>query len=211
MPTTSAHTRYKNKCGNIVPGVTTVIGLLNKPQLVIWANRLGLQGIDSTKYRDDKAAIGSLAHAMIMADLKGEKADTSDYSENQITQSETCYLQWLDWCKGKALKPVCIETPMVSEDYHFGGCPDYLGYVNGDMVLCDYKTGGIYRESYIQTCAYAQLLYENAYPPTDKIIILGIPRSSEEKFQEVTYTDFSPGWQVFKHLLAVYELLKDIK
>ncbi len=40
------HTRYKLKNGLLVPGVTTVTGVLDKPALIIWANRLGLQGID---------------------------------------------------------------------------------------------------------------------------------------------------------------------
>ena len=110
-----AHIRYKNQSGVVVPGVTTIIGLLNKPQLVVWANRLGLQVIDSTKFRDDKADIGTLAHAMIVADLKGERCDTSDYSKEQIDQAENSFLYYLDWRKGKELRPLAIEVPMVSE------------------------------------------------------------------------------------------------
>ena len=40
-----AHQRYKIEDGTIVPGVTTVVGILNKPALVPWANKLGLEGI----------------------------------------------------------------------------------------------------------------------------------------------------------------------
>ena len=57
-----AHIRYKLKDGTVVPGATTITGLLNKPFLITWANRLGLEGIDSTKYRDAAADIGTLAH-----------------------------------------------------------------------------------------------------------------------------------------------------
>jgi len=49
---TKAHTRYYLADGTLVPGSTTVCGVLNKPALVRWANQLGLQGIDSTKYTD---------------------------------------------------------------------------------------------------------------------------------------------------------------
>ena len=107
--------------------------------------------------------------------------------------------------------PVCLEMPLVSEQYQFGGMPDYLGYINGDLVLADYKTGGIYRESTIQTCAYRQLLIENGYEPAGKIVILGIPRTEDEKFQEITYTSFEVGWEAFLCLRRLYDLLKVIK
>ena len=209
---TKAHIRYKNQAGEIVPGVTTIIGaILAKPQLIIWANRLGLQGIDSTKYRDEKGAIGTLAHAMILADLKGEKVDTDEYSKEQITQAENSYLKWLEWQKGKEFKPVCVETPLVSELHQFGGSPDYLGMINGELILADYKTGFVGKEAYIQTCAYRELLIENGYPPASKIIILGIPRTEDEKFQEIIYTSFDVGWGYFKSLKACYDWDKKIK
>ena len=78
-----------------MPGVTPILGILNKPALIVWANRLGLQGIDSTKYRDELADIGVLAHYLIMCDLTGETADVSDYSKNQIDQAENALLSTL--------------------------------------------------------------------------------------------------------------------
>jgi len=60
-----AHQRYRTSDGTIVPGVTTVIGILNKPALVKWANDLGLRGIDSASYVDETARIGTLAHEMV--------------------------------------------------------------------------------------------------------------------------------------------------
>jgi hypothetical protein len=208
---TKAHQRYKNKAGEIVPGVTTITGLKAKPQLVIWANRLGLKGIDSSKYRDEKADIGTLAHAMILAHLKGEQADTSDYSANQITEAENCFLSYLAWAKGKDIKPNLVEQSLISEAYQFGGCLDFYGTINGELVLVDYKTGGIYDEAKIQTCAYRQLLIENEHPAPDKIIILGIPRTEDEKFQEVTFTKFDVGWKYFKNLRENYNLDKLLK
>ena len=57
-----AHIRYVNAMGKRLPGVTTVIGVLNKPLLVPWANNLGLQGINVRDYVNDKADILSLIH-----------------------------------------------------------------------------------------------------------------------------------------------------
>ena len=206
-----AHIRYKNRDGRIIPGASTIANMLDKPALAPWANKLGLQGINSNDYAKGMAQIGTLAHAMIMATLKSEKVDTSEYSQEQISKAENSYLSWLEWSKGKIIKPVIIETPMVSETYQFGGTPDFLGEIDGVMTLADYKTGGIWREAYFQTCAYIQLAIENGYPSVRRILILGIPRTEDEKFQEVTYTSFDKGWEVFVYLLKVYNLLKEIK
>lgn len=211
MSKVQSHIRYRNSMNEIIPGVTTITGQLNKPQLIIWANQLGLKGIDSTKFRDEKAEIGTLAHALIMADLRSEKFNTSDNSQNQINQAENSYLSWLEWRKGKKLEPIMIEKPLISEKYQYGGTPDYYGKVDNYIDLDDYKTGGIYRESYIQTCGYVQLIIENGYTPPDRIVILGIPRTPDEKFQEVIYTNFDVGIKAFLLLRELYDSLKEIK
>ena len=208
---TKAHTIYKNQAGERVPGVTTILNLIAKPNLIVWANRLGLQGIDSTKFRDEKGLIGTLAHDFIMADLKGESTDTSDYSKNQIDQAENAYLKWLTWREDKILNPILLETPLISEAFQYGGTLDYFGEVDGKLTLVDYKTGFVGKECYIQTCAYRELLIENGYPPAEKILILGIPRTEDERFTETPYTNFENGWQYFKLLRQCYDLEKLIK
>lgn len=208
---TKAHIRYKNKNGDIVPGASTIANMLDKPALAPWANKLGLKGIDSNAYAREMAAIGTLAHAMIMSELKGEILDTSEYSQEQISKAENSFLSWLEWRKGKEISSLLVETPLISENWQFGGTPDFLGFIDGVLTLADYKTGGIWREAYIQTCAYRQLCIENNYPTAEKILILGIPRTEDEKFQEVTYTKFDNGWDIFVLLKQVYERLKEVK
>ena len=140
-----------------------------------------------------------------------EEVDTSDYSAQQIDQAENAYLKWLEWKKDKVLTPYLIETPLVSELFQYGGTPDFLGEVNGILKLVDLKTGYVGKEAYIQTCAYRELLIENGYPPAGRILILGIPRTEDEKFVEIPYTDFENGWQYFKYLRQCYDLEKLIK
>ena len=75
-----AHTIYKLANGKRVPGVTTVLGVINKPALVKWANNLGLQGIDSTTYVDETAKVGTLAHEMIQEYLGGPAWNRDAYN-----------------------------------------------------------------------------------------------------------------------------------
>jgi len=214
MSKATAHTRYKSKDGTIIPGVTTIIGQLDDGKsgaLAGAANKLGLKGIDSRKLWGEMADIGTLAHAFIVADVKGEKADTSDYSQDMISQAENSYLSWLEWRKGKVLEPTLTETPLISEKFQYGGTLDYYGKIDNILVLNDYKTGGIYRIAYIQCCGYIQLLIENGHKVPEKIIILGLPRTLDEKFQEVTYTNFDTGIKTFLILRELYDVLKEVK
>ncbi len=214
---TRAHIRYQNKAGGHIPGVSTIVGQLAKPQLIIWANRLGLQGIDSTKYRDEKAEIGSLAHALVMADLRGEKYDTSAYSQQQIDQAETAFLHYLEWQKGHTLETRLVEQSLISEAYQYGGTPDWYGILDGIPTLVDYKTGGIWKEAQIQVAGYNQLILEHqpdTTPPSEwcsRIIILGIPRNSDETFRQVILTEWTAQWEAFKALRQLYDHLKGIK
>lgn len=210
MPKIEAHVRYRNIRNKVVPGVTTIIGLLNKPQLVTWANQLGLKGIDSNKYRDEMAEIGDLAHRMILADLRGEVVETGGNSFDQISKAKNCFASYLNWKSRREILPILIEQQLVSNEWQYGGTLDYYGYIDYVIALGDYKTGGIWREAYIQTCAYHHLLVENGYDPPQKIIILGFPRTNDEKFQEIIYTNFELGWEIFKHLRELYDLLNRI-
>jgi hypothetical protein len=212
MSKTKAHIRYRLQDGTIVPGITTVIGLLNKPALVPWANKLGLAGIDVKKYVDDKADIGTLGHDMITNHLIGKETDTSDYSANQISLAENCALSFWEWEKDHRIEEVYfVERPLVSEVHRFGGTLDIYAKVNGRREIIDLKTGsGIYREHIIQVATLKPLLEENGFP-VDGTRIVNIPRAETEAFLEKSISDHEneTGWETFKHLLQVYQLLKE--
>jgi RecB family exonuclease len=207
---TRAHIRYKNAAGHIVPGTTTITGLLNKPQLVPWANKLGLQGIDSKAYTEEKAVIGTLAHKMVTDYLLQMPTETKEFSPYQVSAAENSFLSFLEWEKGKKVEPILIEKPMVSEAWQYGGTMDIYGKVDGVIEVIDMKTGGIFDEHVIQGSAYKQLLIENGYP-VDRVRILGIPRDDTDSFTERIITSTMDAWEIFKHLLDVYRLLKQLK
>lgn len=206
-----AHITYKLQDGTAVPGVTTVLGVLNKPALVKWANNLGLQGIDSSRYVDEKAAIGTLAHQMIADYLRGEETDTSEYSKIQIDQAENAVLAFFEWEKNRSIKPILVEEPMVSERFRFGGTIDCLAKLNGNLCLVDFKTSsGIFPEMMIQVAAYRALLAEHGHK-VDQNIILRIGRTPDEGFEERLINHLDMRWEIFKHCLAIYELQREVK
>jgi len=153
MKKTKAHTRYKTSDGKIVPGVTTICGKVNLGNknrvLMNWANRLGLQGIDSSKYTDEMADIGTLTHHMIQCHLQKQEPDLSDYSQNQIDKAENSFLSFLEWRKNQELIVCFCEKVLVSEEMKYGGQVDLYCLLNGKKTLVDIKTSkAIYPEAF---------------------------------------------------------------
>ena len=205
-----AHTVYKTADGKRVPGATTITGLLNKPYLVKWANNLGLDGIDSSKYTDEAAAVGTLAHAMVQAHLQKEEIDTSMFSPVQVDLAQNAMLSYLEWESRHKIEPIICEVPMVSERMKFGGTVDCYCMLDGVPTLLDFKTGkAIYEDYFVQTAAYKELLLELGHP-VERVQILRIGRDETEGFEERSITDTSKYFKIFENLLSIYYLKKAV-
>ena len=205
------HTVYKNAKGKRLPGVTTILGILGKPALIHWAWSLGMQQIDYKVFRDDKADIGTLCHAMILAHLRSTDLDTSVYTKRQIDLAETSFLKYLDWEKEHKLQPILLETPLVSERYQYGGTPDNYCILDSRPTYIDYKTGkGIYEEMFFQASAYRNLLIENGNT-VDKVYILRFGRDETEGFEVQEILDTTIHFEIFKSCLNIYNLRNQLK
>lgn len=200
------HQRYYNKAGTMLPGVTTILGVLNKPALVPWANGLGLQGINVREYVDALALVGTVAHDMICAHVKNVKFDPINIPTDILDAAENSFLKYLSWEKNHIVEPILCEMSLVSEENQFGGRVDFYGKINGLYTLEDYKTSkAIWPEHLYQVAAYRHLLVENGYP-VDAVGILQIGRSEDEGFSEKVIADSSREWAIFEHCLALYKL-----
>jgi hypothetical protein len=204
---TKAHTRYYNSLGEQIAGITTITSVLDKPALVAWSNKLGLQGIDSTKYKDKLADVGSITHLRILHHLENTSPDLSEYAPADIKLSDNCMLSFYEWEKTHKLEPIALETPWVSAKYNYGGTEDFLGYINGRLEIMDFKTGGIYLSAILQAAALRQLAQELGHP-VEHARILSIPRANNESFREELITRFDDEFEIFKNCLSIHNLLK---
>lgn len=207
------HTTYKLADGTRLPGATTIVGLRAKQALYSWNNRMGLQGIDTSKYVDELAGVGTLAHKMVLDHLNKEKSvDLTEYSPKEISLAENSFLSFLEWAKNKEIIPILLETPLVSESMKYGGTPDIFANVNGKPELIEIKTGGIWPEHFIQLSAYANLLSENLANATiERYRVLSIPRAETEAFAEQSKESVQVEFKIFKDLLDIYYLEKELK
>ena len=208
------HTVYKLKDGKRVPSVTTYLKVLDKSNfLVPWANKLGLAGVDSTKYRDEKARIGSLAHEMILSHLSKREQDLYEYSQMEIDQAENCFLKYLSWEKQHEIDPLLAEGQMVSEMYGFGGTVDFYGLIDGVLTLMDFKSGsGLYPEMWIQLAGYGILLAEQKKEVNQRIL-LNIGRDETENFIEARRSGppLEDEMLIFHCCREIYEARKRLK
>lgn len=212
---------YYNSKGERVPGVTTVKGNLG------WSNRAlnywsWQQGYDQCKagkpfqYGDtlEKAAeAGTIAHAMIEADIKGEVFDSDGYDAELVSLAETAFLNFLQWKENYKFVPVETEPHLVSENYQFGGTPDMIAEINGVLCLFDWKTsGGLYEDYLIQLAAYGQLWNENH--PDNPIIggyhILRVDKETATFTHKYIY-NLDSAWRVFLQLLELHNAHKVLK
>lgn len=204
---THIHTIYKLASGERVPSVTTILGVLAKPAIIHWAWECGVKGLDYRKVRDEYGDTGTLVHARILCDLSETEFDTSDYSPTELSASEHSFSLFQDWKSKHKVVPKLLETPLVSEDYRYGGTIDFYGKVDGVYTLLDFKTSNaIYRENTYQLAAYMGLLNEKQ---VEEVRVLRFPRALDEGLEDRMIEGLDSGFRVFLSCLDIYRASKE--
>lgn len=210
MPKTSLHQQYRDSHGTLLPGVTTVLGILDKPAIHYWIAKMTREGKDWTKMRDQMADIGTIAHYLILCDLKGISPNTSEYAPADVEKANNALQSYHAWKKANQVFPIAVEQSMISEKFGFGGTFDLLANVNGQLTIIDFKTSGaLYEEYGTQIAAYRQLVLENRHHDTQGKLIR-INRAANDDFESKTVDLLDKRFELFRHLLRVYTLSKEL-
>jgi hypothetical protein len=129
-----------------------------------------------------------------------------------VNLAENGFIKWLDWVKGKNLKPILSETQMVSELYRYGGTIDIYAELEGALCLIDLKTSdsGIWPEMRHQVAAYRQLLIENCHV-VDQVRIVRLGKTEVSDIQVETVQNLDKHFEVFLAAKRIYELQKELK
>jgi hypothetical protein len=206
-----AKPKYQTASGESVPGVTTIIGLRDKPALIGWAFNLGKAHpeLSSTReYVDDLAQIGTCAHEILSAILRGTTPDLGDFTPNTQEAAKIAVAKFNDWYGRHKVELLDADRHMVSEKHRYGGTLDVFAVIDGKRTVLDFKTGkAIYPEMHMQVAAYAELLKEQG-ETVEQICILQIGRTGPEGFSEQTRTEWDIPWQKFLALRLLYDLEK---
>ncbi len=199
--------------GTKVPSVTTIISRFKESGgLIHWAWKLGTEGKDYRKERDDAASAGTLAHAMVEGWVKSEYVDLGPYDTETIEKAKRAFSAFKEWADQTQLKVTHSEVALVSEKYRFGGTLDCM-LVNNKRSLGDVKTSNsIYHDYLMQLAAYG-ILWDENYP--DEPIEGGyhIMRFSKDDgdFEHRWFGDLSDAREMFIHLRAAYDYDQKLK
>lgn len=177
--TPSTHRYYLD--GESIPGVTTILGVLDKPALPKWAaksvaewvadNADGLEGlrqmgrgpmVDALKglpwqKRDDAATRGTTLHGIAERLLRGEDVELDD-DDALLPVAENALRFIEEW----HIEPILIEAAVASREHRYAGTLDLIAkYRRPDTgatgtAIFDWKSGkAIYPEFAWQLAAYA--------------------------------------------------------
>lgn len=208
---------YKNSQGQRIPGTTTVIGVnlgWNKRALMNWAWEQGINGLDYRGTKDKAASIGTVAHAMIEADLKGkdwrELVDMRNITDEMVEKAHNAFSAWKQWTSLFSFQLVGSEVSLISETYQYGGTID-VATVQGDLSILDLKTSNnVYEDHKIQLAAYKQLWDEN-HPdnPCQALYLLRLGKD-DGAFAYYYWPQLPAAWEAFKCLLTLHSLKKAV-
>lgn len=184
---TKAHTVYRNQAGVRVPSVTTILGVIAKPELYNWYNQQGLMGIDATKVKDRAGDIGTIAHKRVEFTLQRQVFDESNLDPELQKKSRHAAQLFFKWWEREDLVLVASEHKLVSEKHQYGGTLDILAKkrVTGRLVLVDLKTSNrLRREHRVQVAGgYAPLWYEVYGERIEECWLVRLPKADEDEVE----------------------------
>jgi hypothetical protein len=178
--------------------VTSALRVLDKPALVSWAERCGVEGA----LRLERAGIltgVSLDDALGVVRAHGEGAEAKrDAGADRGTAIHEAlrsycadgkvptlgdfdpavrgYVQGLcKWLLAAQPEPILTEQIVASPTHEYAGRIDLLATIDGRRQLVDLKTnpaGRVYAEAHLQTAGYVLALYECGLDPVDGAMIV---------------------------------------
>ncbi len=228
--------KHLYKVGGLkVDGVTSVLGVLNKPALMYWAVNMTIAYFKETlkpgksfdevqiqsmlnegkiahrKKKDAAADFGTMAHNWIEKYIKGEKPApfTNAILKNSIDK-------FLKWESDNKVQFHEVEKMIYSKKHKYAGKFDFLAEIDGKLWIGDIKTSsGIWDEYLFQTAAYRQAYVEETGAKIAGELIVRIGKDGDEvEIKKSTDEHVTPYWinrNAFNHCLKLYRTLEALK
>jgi hypothetical protein len=211
--------RYQVLEGNTwvyVPGVTSLIGQLDKPQLLRWAAKLAIETGDPLAHehrRDQAAERGTDIHDVLEDESRRLLGEVVAEPVGMNDEVAMVLARWREWAREVEYKPVAIEFRVYHSGLHYCGTVDFLAHVRGELVIGDWKTGGrrIYEDAHLQNIAYRAALGKmTAGVPLDGLIV-HVPRDGDHITDVRGSVNLESGMRAFAGLIDTYEWRREIR
>jgi hypothetical protein len=210
-------------------GVTSCLGIINKPALLYWAVNKAIESLEKNwdinkdydeveknnlleeakkahrQFSKDAADIGTMFHSWAedYINTKLEGKETPDMPKNK--QLKSAVDSFLKWESENKVEWIEAEKKLYSIKYGFAGTCDGLAKVNGVLSAIDFKTSsGIYDEYFLQASAYAKAIEEEYGDSIKQVWIIRVSKTGGEfEAQKTENID-----EHFKGFLGAYSLYK---
>jgi len=179
--------------------VTRINSIIDKPELRYWLQKTG--AAKSKEILKTRSNFGSMLHKMIEVTLKGEKL--SDNYDQYLMDSIKVFEKWRGLHE---IIPQALEQHLWSNTHKFAGTCDFIGLVDGKLMILDWKSSrSIYDEYFLQMSAYVAAFYEQTGIKVEGIGILQI-RDGEYNFITKTYDEIMQDYfPVFLAAKTIYD------
>jgi ATP-dependent exoDNAse (exonuclease V) beta subunit len=167
------------------PTVSELLDLLNKPALMTWANKIGLQGIELKNYRKSSTKNGISLHKQVEMFVK------DGVVIEDVEMQQKCELFFSD-------KKVLFSEESFETEY-FKGRLDIMLDWSGTSYICDFKSKHrrLYLENKLQLTAYRMAF------KCDRVAIITLP---DFNVYDSYIDDFEPYEQILISLSKIYSL-----
>lgn len=202
---------YINNRGEKVPRVSSIIKLLNKEQLLYWANSLGYKHISYAHELDRTARIGSAVHDMIEKYHDKHKLAIYNWGKYRIfgrydrIAVMNCMRSFREWydIHHRNFKVLFTEKTIVGD--LFGGTIDTI--IESPMnkkhiMIVDYKTSsGFYLTQILQLSAYVYLCEKEGFI-VDGVMVIKMDKKFGDSATDLILLreDLDPFIALFMHL-----------
>jgi len=197
------------------PRVSRIIGLIAKPGIGTWRERLIREGRDPDAETKEAAGYGTALHK-ILEDIDREPTqyDSARISIATPFEHRETVAAYMRWRVANVARVLMVEQTVYHENHRFAGTLDRLYLLkNGARVIGDFKSGksvdGTYR---LQQMAYQEALESMGQGPVDGRLILHMPRIRPGELKIIEYDDEERdrrAWRACLRLWRWYERHKN--
>lgn len=219
--------------GRRLTGVTTIIGVLDKPALVQWSANMACDYIEKAeevtpevikeartawrRKRDKAGDIGNRIHSAIEEYVKA-KINSQPVPVLELTEHEQkMFDKFLEWEKDNNVKFLLSEQKLYSEKHWFAGTVDLVVEIDGKKYVADIKTAkDIYYTNFIQMAGYHVALEElGKIKDCAGYIVVNLPkelnRKGEAKLKVEQKTNMEDFKKAFLNCVELYRFVNKEK
>lgn len=221
--------------GEIIFGVTSATGILDKPALMYWAVNQALGFLDKAlkpgmvidelnkpkllaeaksihrKKKEEAADIGTAVHNYLEVYLN-TKINNLPPPTMPINEQVNKGIQaFIEWENEHNVKFLSSERKIYSKKYKYAGTLDGEAEINGNLSIIDFKTSKrFYDEHFIQTSAYAKAIEEEDNVKIRKCFVIRFPKDGSE-FGVIEDNDIDMHFESFLGCLTNYKRIRYLK